>query len=70
VYRYLAGMPQLMEDVSSAPILRRAIRRASFSLIVYPLAGALAFVSPVAALIAFVIVPVFFIATLIVPAAD
>jgi uncharacterized membrane protein len=65
LYRLLARTPQLLTDEHGVAFMSTAQRRATVSLIVYPLAGAVAFLDPVISLVAFAAVPFFFIGTLI-----
>jgi hypothetical protein len=50
-----------------AATARTGARRSLLSVIIYPIAAALAFIAPVAALIAFIALPLYFIATLLYP---
>jgi len=61
LYRCVQGSPQLLIDPGQVDFVRSSIRRATVSVVVFPLAAALAFVSPVAALVDFVALPLFFI---------
>ncbi len=64
VYVYLARSPQLLTDPGEVEYMRRGARRSCVSLVVYPLAAALAFVEPVLALVAYVLLPFYFIVSL------
>jgi uncharacterized membrane protein len=65
LYGYVARSRPNLTDAAGAQYARAGIRRSVVSLVVYPLAAALAFVLPVAALIAFVALPLFFIVSLL-----
>jgi uncharacterized membrane protein len=67
LYRYTARSPHLLSDPNDAATARTGARRSLLSVIIYPIAAALAFIAPVAALIAFIALPLYFIATLLYP---
>lgn len=67
VYRYLSHSPQLLTEPAEVAYTRAGVRRSLLSVIVYPAAGALAFIDPIIALVSFVVLPIFFIATLLYP---
>ena len=71
VYGYLARSPQLLTNPDEAQYMRSGARRSCVSLVVYPLAAALAFIEPVLALVAYVVLPFYFILSLVrLPAAQ
>ena len=61
LYSCVQRAPELLIDPAHAEFAGSAIRRATVSVVVFPLAAALAFISPVVALVAFVALPLFFI---------
>lgn len=68
LYGYLARpsvAARLLKEPRHAGYARDGVRRSSVSLVVYPVAAALAFVEPVLTLAAFVVLPVFFIGSLL-----
>lgn len=67
LYRYTARSPHLLSDPNDAATARTGARRSLLSVIIYPIAAALAFVAPVAALVAFIALPLYFIATVLYP---
>ena len=66
LYRCLERSPHLLRTGEDSAFAGIATKRALVSVVVYPIAGALAFVAPVAALVAFVALPLFFIGTVFV----
>jgi uncharacterized membrane protein len=66
LYGYLGRAPTLLIDADGSASARRGVRRSMVSVIVYPIAGGLAFLAPVAALIAFVALPFYFIVTVLI----
>ena len=67
LYRYTARSPHLLGDPHDVATACTGTRRSLISVIIYPIAAALAFVAPVAALVAFIALPLYFIATLLYP---
>jgi uncharacterized membrane protein len=63
LYRCLQRSPYLLRAGEDVSFTRVASKQALVSVIVYPIAAALAFVAPVASLVAFVALPLFFIGT-------
>ncbi|MDQ2781847.1 TMEM175 family protein [Lapillicoccus sp.] len=66
VETYLIHAVDLLTDPAQVDYLRTSRRRAMFSVVVYPITAALAFVSPYLSLTLFVVVPLFFIAAVFV----
>ena len=70
IYRYLLRAPHLLDgSAGGAAFLRRALRRATVSVVRYPLAALVALVDVRLALVVFAALPVFFIAALFHPGA-
>ena len=67
VYRYLSHNPHLLTDAAATGYARQGVRRSLLSVVVYPAAGAIAFVEPLVALAAFAALPFFFIMTVVRP---
>jgi uncharacterized membrane protein len=65
LYRQLVGNPDLLEEPADTAYVVAWRRRALVSVVVYPVAAAVALVSPVVALVAFVVVPFYFIGALV-----
>ena len=65
LYFTVARSPHLLSDPAGAAFARKAARRSTVSIVVYPAAAAIAFVEPVIALAAFAALPMFFIGSVI-----
>ena len=70
LYLTVARSPHLLSDPADAAFARKAARRSTISIVVYPAAAAIAFVEPVIALAAFAALPMFFIASVIFASPD
>jgi hypothetical protein len=65
LYLTVARSPHLLSGPDGAAFARKAARRSTVSIVVYPVAAGIAFIEPVAALVAFAALPMFFIGTVI-----
>jgi uncharacterized membrane protein len=63
LYRCIERSPHLLRASEDSAFARIATKQSLVSLVVYPIAAALAFIAPVAALVAFVALPLFFVGT-------
>ena len=65
LYGYLQRTAFLLVEPADADYMRDGLRRTTVSIVAFPVAAALAFVSPTIALVAFAALPFFFFGTLL-----
>jgi uncharacterized membrane protein len=65
LYGYLARAPELFADPGDRGYAMMAMRRSWVSMVIYPAAAAIAFISPIVALVAYVALPFYFIGAVV-----